>query len=143
MYRGGPLRVAGMAVCAIAAWLWTGAAPAGQAGRRAPQFDQDAVDRGAQILVRHCAFCHGSNARGAAGGPDLLRSPMVMEDENGKEIGEFLKVGRPDKGMPKVDLTAEEVSDLATFLHAGIAAAANPWAFKNPKILPADVNTGE
>ena len=143
MHRGGPVRVSGMAVCAIAAWLWTGAAPAGQAGRGARQFDQDAVDRGAQILVRHCAFCHGSNARGAAGGPDLLRSPMVMEDENGKEIGEFLKVGRPDKGMPKVDLTAEEVSDLATFLHAGIAAAANRGAYKILNILTGDAKAGE
>src|SRR5947207_10226126 len=66
-----------------------------------------------------------------------------MEDENGKQLGEFLKVGRPDKGMPKVDLTAQEVSDLATFLHAGIAAAANRRAYKILNILTGDAKAGE
>src|SRR5919201_6549937 len=70
-----------------------------------PPFDQAAVDRGQQLMTQHCGFCHGSNARGAAGGPDLTRSELVMEDESGKQLGDFLKVGRPDKGMPKVDLT--------------------------------------
>jgi cytochrome c oxidase cbb3-type subunit III len=136
-------RFAGFATWAAVAWLSTGATPAGQGGRTPAQFDQEAVERGAQILVRHCGFCHGSNARGAAGGPDLLRSPLVLEDEHGKEIGEFLKVGRPDKGMPKVDLTPQEVADLATFLHAGIAAAANRGAYKILDILSGDPKAGE
>jgi cytochrome c oxidase cbb3-type subunit III len=128
---------------AIAVSVAAGAATAGQGGRGGPQFDQDAVDRGAQLVVRHCGFCHGSNARGAAGGPDLLRSQLVLEDENGKQLGEFLKVGRPDKGMPKVELTAQETADVATFLHSRIAAAANRSTYKILNILTGDANAGE
>src|SRR5262245_65248273 len=123
MDRARAARVGSVAASLTGAWLWIAAAPIAQGGRGGPQFDQEAVERGEQLLVRHCGFCHGSNARGAAGGPDLLRSPLVLEDEQGKQLGEFLKVGRPDKGMPKVDLTPEEASDLATFLHARIADA--------------------
>jgi len=114
-----------------------------QGGRGGPQFDQDAVERGAQLVVRHCGFCHGSNARGAAGGPDLLRSPLVLEDENGRQLGEFLKVGRPDKGMPKVDLSPQETADVATFLHSRIAAASNRSAYKILDILTGDAVAGE
>jgi cytochrome c oxidase cbb3-type subunit 3 len=148
-------RATALAAAAFIAWVIAGASPAGypshsshssissQGGRGGREFDQDAVDRGAQLLVRHCGFCHGSNARGAAGGPDLLRSPLVMEDENGKQLGEFLKVGRPDKGMPKVELTSEEVADLATFLHSRIAAAANRGAYKILNILTGDPSAGQ
>src|SRR5437762_1035326 len=138
------LAVVAAAACVVAAAATGGhSLRAFQGGRGGPQFDADAVDRGAQVLVRHCGFCHGSNARGAAGGPDLLRSPLVMEDENGKQLGDFLKVGRPDKGMPKVDLTTQEVADLATFLHSGIAAAANRSGYKILNILTGDPRAGE
>jgi cytochrome c oxidase cbb3-type subunit III len=141
---GGHLtRAAGLVAGAIVVSVAAGAATAGQGGRGGPQFDEEAVERGAQLLVRHCGFCHGSNARGAAGGPDLLRSPLVMDDENGKQLGEFLKVGRPDKGMPKVDLTPQETADVATFLHSRIAAAANRGAYKILNILTGDPTAGE
>ena len=76
--------------------------------------------RAEQLLVEQCGFCHGANARGGSGGPDLTRSVIVQEDEGGKQLGEFLRVGRPDRGMPTFDLRAAQVTDLATFLHAAI-----------------------
>jgi mono/diheme cytochrome c family protein len=102
-----------------------------------------AVERGEQLLVAECGFCHGANARGGSGGPDLLRSEIVLNDENGKELGDFLKVGRPDKGMPKFDLTPAQVSDLAAFLHARIATAVNRNAYKILDILTGDAKAGE
>jgi cytochrome c oxidase cbb3-type subunit 3 len=48
------------------------------------QVDSKAVERGREIMVQQCGFCHGSNARGGQAGPDLTRSDMVQSDENGK-----------------------------------------------------------
>src|SRR6266542_2518679 len=85
-----------------------------------PLGDGAAIERGQQLLSQECGFCHGANARGGSSGPDLTRSELVQEDENGKQIGEFLRVGRPDRGMPKFDLSEAQVADVAAFLHAEI-----------------------
>ena len=107
-----------------------------------PQFDQAAVQRGRELLVARCGFCHGSNARGGSQGPDLTRSAMVQEDENGKQLGEFLKVGRPDKNMPKFELTEQELTDLATFLHATIASIGDRGTYKILDIVTGDPKAG-
>src|SRR5919201_2642640 len=65
--------------------------------------DAAAIDRGRELLAAECGFCHGTNARGGSSGPDLTRSALVQEDENGVQLGAFLRVGRPDRGMPKFD----------------------------------------
>jgi mono/diheme cytochrome c family protein len=106
-------------------------------------FDQAAVDRGQQLFVAQCGFCHGSNATGGQSGPDLIRSVMVMNDENGKQLGEFLKVGRPDKGMPKFEMSQEQTKDIATFLHQRIAAVVDRGAYKVLNILVGDAKAGE
>ncbi|MBO0723422.1 MAG: c-type cytochrome [Blastocatellia bacterium] len=108
-----------------------------------PQFDQAAVDRGQQLFVAQCGFCHGSGATGGQSGPDLIRSVIVMDDEDGKHLGEFLKVGRPDKGMPKFDLSQEQTKDIATFLHQKISLAANRGGYKILNILVGDAKAGE
>jgi cytochrome c oxidase cbb3-type subunit 3 len=106
-------------------------------------FDAAAVGRGKELHVAQCGFCHGVSARGGAGGPDLTRSALVQEDENGKQLGEFLKVGRPDRGMPPFELTEQQNSDLAAFLHSEIYLAANRRHYKVLDILVGDPKAGE
>jgi cytochrome c oxidase cbb3-type subunit 3 len=108
-----------------------------------PQFDAASVDRGQQLLVSQCGFCHGSNARGGSGGPDLTRSVLVQDDEGGKQLGEFLRTGRPDSGMPPFPLSADQVTDLATFLHAAIFQNANRRLYQVLDILTGDAKAGE
>ena len=72
-------------------------APAAQQQALSPPTDPAAVERGQRLHVQECGFCHGANARGGSGGPDLTRSALVQNDENGKQLGEFLQVGRPDR----------------------------------------------
>jgi len=80
--------------------------------------DSAALERGNQIYRPNCGFCHGIDARGAAG-PDLARSLVVLNDVGGKDLGTFLRSGRPDAGMPAFAmLTAEQASDISAFLHA-------------------------
>jgi mono/diheme cytochrome c family protein len=115
----------------------------GATPRAGSEFDEAAVKRGEALMVAHCGFCHGISARGGAGGPDLTRSELVQNDENGKQLGEFLKVGRPELNMPKFDLTDQEVSDLATYLHATIHLAANRRLYQILDILTGDPKAGE
>ncbi len=109
----------------------------------APKFDPEAVERGKQLLVAQCGFCHGSNARGGQQGPDLTRSDLVQSDENGKQLGEFLKVGRPEKKMPRFDLPEKDAVDLATFLPATIDAVSNRGKSKILDIVVGDAKAGE
>jgi mono/diheme cytochrome c family protein len=108
-----------------------------------PVADQAAVERGKALLVEHCGFCHGANARGGSGGPDLTRSVIVQEDENGRQLGAFLRLGRPDRGMPKFDLPEPQVSDVAAFLHSAIYLNANRRLYKILDIVVGDAKAGE
>jgi mono/diheme cytochrome c family protein len=76
------------------------------------------VARGQQIFRVNCAFCHGSDGRGGEVGPNLLRSPIVLNDQQGELIRAVVLNGRPDKGMPKFDLSAESITDIAAYLHS-------------------------
>ena len=118
-------------------------APAAQQQALTPPADPAAVERGQQLMTSQCGFCHGSNARGGSSGPDLTRSEIVQTDENGKQLGEFLRVGRPDKGMPRFDLPDAQMSDLAAFLHAAIYLNSNRRLYKILDILVGDPKAGE
>jgi cytochrome c oxidase cbb3-type subunit 3 len=83
-----------------------------------PPADPALVARGKQIFSANCSFCHGSDARGGEGGPNLIRSQLVLDDKDGELIATVVQNGRPDKGMPKFDLTIEEISTIAAFVHS-------------------------
>ena len=108
-----------------------------------PVTDQAAVERGKALLVEQCGFCHGANARGGSGGPDLTRSVIVQEDEGGKQLGAFLRVGRPERGMPKFDLPDAQMGDLAAFLHSAIYLNANRRLYKILDIVVGDPKAGQ
>jgi cytochrome c oxidase cbb3-type subunit III len=80
--------------------------------------DPAVVQRGRQIFSANCSFCHGSDARGGEGGPNLIRSELVLNDKNGELVTTVVQNGRPDKGMPKFDLSLEEIASIAAFIHS-------------------------
>jgi cytochrome c oxidase cbb3-type subunit III len=94
------------------------------------QADPARIERGKAIMSVNCSFCHGAGGRGTGVAPDLMASSVLKQDPgNGANLGEFLKVGRPARGMPAfASLSAEQVSDLAGFLHGQyqLAQAAAP-----------------
>ena len=135
--------VSAVLTASVAALAGQQAAPRRAVAAVDPQFDPAAVDRGHELLVNQCGFCHGSNARGGSSGPDLTRSEVVQNDEGGKELAAFLRNGRPDKGMPSFDLPTEQVKDLATFLHAAIYLNANRRLYQVLDIVVGDPKAGE
>jgi mono/diheme cytochrome c family protein len=103
-----------------------------------PVLDKAAIERGSGTYRAGCAFCHGIDARGAQG-PDLARSLYVLNDDRGRELGPFLRVGRPANGMPAFpNLTDAESADLSAFLNARIAESRT-----RPPMDPAGIVVGD
>jgi mono/diheme cytochrome c family protein len=108
-----------------------------------PRADAAAAARGQKTFVQTCGFCHGVNATGGEG-PDLVRSTVVLHDENGELIGQVISKGRPELGMPAFpSLTHDQMHDLAQFLHARIEAAANRFASKVQNLVTGDATAGK
>ena len=82
------------------------------------KFTQEQIEAGGTLLLQNCAFCHGKDASGGESGPDLTRSRLVMGDKNGEAIGQVVHSGRPEKNMPRFDLTDAQIVNLAAFIHA-------------------------
>jgi mono/diheme cytochrome c family protein len=81
-----------------------------------PPADPAALDRGKMLYGTNCAFCHGNDARGGDGGSNLLRSDIVLDDKDGELIGDILRNGV--SSMPKFELSKEQISDIAAFIHS-------------------------
>jgi mono/diheme cytochrome c family protein len=108
-----------------------------------PPADSAIVDRGKAIYGVNCAFCHGPDARGGEGGPNLIRSELVLNDQKGELIAPVVQNGRPDAGMPRLDLTAAQISDIATFLHSFRVNGRDAARNRPPTILVGDARAGE
>lgn len=108
--------------------------------------ERAAVDRGRSQFQQSCGFCHGADATGARG-PDLVRSSLVAHDVKGDLIGEVIRNGRPDKGMPPLPLTAEQIADVAAFLHArakeAIESSGVPAEYPFEKLLTGNAEKGK
>jgi mono/diheme cytochrome c family protein len=107
------------------------------------QADQESINRGRQLFGVNCSFCHGSDARGGEGGPNLLRSQLVMNDQNGEAVAVVVQNGRPERGMPKFDLSSAQVSDVASFIHSFRVAGYDASRDVPPNLVVGDAKAGQ
>jgi cytochrome c oxidase cbb3-type subunit III len=107
-----------------------------------PPADPASIDRGKALYGVNCNFCHGSDARGGEGGPNLLRSELVLNDKNGELIAPVVQNGRPDQGMPKFPLTLAQVSDIAAYIHDFKVGGYDLSRMKPPSIIVGDAEAG-
>ncbi len=106
--------------------------------------DPAAAARGKNIFVANCAFCHGSDAKGGNGGPNLAQSVLVLHDKgSGSEIGPVILHGRTAKGMPAFAFTEAQIKDVAAFLLSRSQGAANRMEYKLLNIVTGDPKAGE
>jgi len=83
----------------------------------AKTYPPELVQSGGALFRQDCSFCHGRDAGGGESGPDLTRSKLVTADVDGDKIGPVVRNGRPDKGMPRFDLTDQQIAGLMAFIH--------------------------
>lgn len=105
--------------------------------------DPASYQRGIPLFAQYCAGCHGSGGKGGPGAPDLIRSLLVLDDEGGNQIAPVLRDGRPDKGMPKLNLTEAQISDLVAWLHVHTYAAGHRTTYTFGNVLTGDARKGE
>jgi cytochrome c oxidase cbb3-type subunit 3 len=128
------------------------AAPQGGRGRggarpeaypQHPPGDPAAIDRGKATFGVQCSFCHGSDARGGEGGPNLIRAEIVLRDQNGETIAPVIQNGRVDRGMPKFDLSMAQISDIAAFIHSFRVGGYDVSRDRPPTIVVGNAAAGE
>ena len=110
-------------------------------GDTAAPHGADLAAAGGSVFQQNCAFCHGRDAGGGETGPDLTRSKLVSADVGGDKIGDVVLHGRPDKGMPAFQLSPEQITQLAAFIHAQ-QTKAQSQSGKRKGVDVADLQTG-
>jgi len=103
----------------------------------------EAVERGEKAFVANCGFCHGPSAKGGEGGPDLVRSVIVLDDEKGDQIGPVILKGRPDRGMPSFSMSEAQIADISAFLRARTQATINRREYKVQNLATGDAKAGQ
>jgi cytochrome c oxidase cbb3-type subunit III len=107
------------------------------------QPDAKLAGDGEKIFGPTCGFCHGADGRGGQG-PDLLRSPVVLDDDKGELIGPVVQNGRPNKGMPAFSsMTEDQIRAIAEFLHMQVELAANRGTYQVQNIVTGNAQAGE
>jgi len=109
---------------------------AGQKRHTVEVESQTAVEQGQALFKSSCAFCHGLDGKGASG-PDLVRSPLLSHDVNGDLIGQVIRHGRVDKGMPGfAAMIPDQISQIAAFLHHQASVALHSSRLQDDYSLP-------
>jgi cytochrome c oxidase cbb3-type subunit 3 len=104
--------------------------------------DAAVIDRGKTLFTINCAACHGADARGGdQGGPNLLRSQVVLNDQHGELILPIVR-GAREKMPPFPNIAENDVTAIAEFLHS-LAAAGRGRGMTPLNILVGDQSAGQ
>ena len=148
----------------VAVQLWAQGAPTpagGQtpAGRPAtfpaqqrPPGDAQLIARGETLYGISCRSCHGADLRGGdLGGPNLLRSQLVLNDQQGERMLPVIRDGVSNPGMlsmPPQALSDDDVRAVAEYIHSILATgqrqgAPPPGQAMELNILVGDAAVGQ
>jgi cytochrome c oxidase cbb3-type subunit 3 len=105
--------------------------------------DPAAVARGETLYQANCGSCHGMTAKGTDHASDLIRSNLLIDDEKGNLLAPVIRDGKPDQGMPKSNLTDDQISDVVAWLHVQFYAADHRNTYSFLDALTGDPKRGE
>ncbi len=132
-----------------------GAAQAGGQPRRQglypalqrPPGDPELIARGRGIYGINCRACHGVDLRGGdLGGPNLLRSQLVLRDLQGELMGPVIQNGSTaadGSGMPPVPLSDEDVRAVAEYIHDVLSTATRQGGPPEGEAVELDILVGD
>jgi len=84
--------------------------------------DPAVIERGKTLYGVNCRLCHGGDLRGGdMGGVNLMRSQLVLTDQEGELIYPVVKNGRNTPGMapmPPLPLAENDVKAIAAYIHS-------------------------
>jgi cytochrome c oxidase cbb3-type subunit 3 len=104
-----------------------GAAPTNFPAQQRLPGDPVVIARGNTLYGIHCRSCHGVDLRGGdQGGPNLLRSEVVLTDQAGELILPVVQQGRQNTGlpsMPAISLSTDDVKAISEYIHSVVATA--------------------
>jgi len=99
-------------------------APATFPAQQRPLGDPALIARGNTVYSISCRSCHGVDLRGGdLGGPNLLRSQLVLNDQSGELMLPVIQGSRRDQGMPAIDMSPDDVKAVAEYIHSIVATA--------------------
>ena len=114
-----------------------------------PPGDPALIERGRSVYSATCTACHGADLRGGQlGGPNLLRSLVVLNDKEGEQIAPIIKGSRAERGMPPLPLSEDDIRAVAEYIHSVLATSGRQGgppgiAAPAPNILTGDATAGQ
>jgi cytochrome c oxidase cbb3-type subunit 3 len=107
-----------------------------------PPGDPVVITRGRALYGIHCQACHGVDLRGGdMGGPNLLRSSIALNDQQGELIGPIIRNGKSTEGvsaMLPIEIPVEDAAAIAIYIHsvaATMRGQGSPPAYETPPVL--------
>ena len=97
---------------------------------------------GTEVFAKHCAGCHGSDARGSGKGPGLAASPRLA-GQSAAALRTLIQRGFPDAGMPPFDLPAPELDAVAGYIHDLNAEVQPAGAAESRRVTWGDPQPGD
>ena len=106
--------------------------------QRAPG-DPAVIARGRALYGVRCGACHGADMRGGdQGGPNLLRSQILLTDQHGENIVPVIRDGRQGAvgTMPAFHLPEEDMLAIAEYIHSVLGQAGRQGRPPGSETLP-------
>ena len=109
-----------------------------------PPGDPALIERGKAVYSATCTACHGADLRGGQlGGPNLLRSLVVLNDQAGELLLPIVRGSRAERGMPPLPIPDDDVRAVAEYIHAVLATSGRQGGPPGIAAPPPNIVIGE